>query len=72
MCTESDLCEKCFSFKTFQKSWYGNKKFRLEKFNKNIIDIIICLNAKQQPQIISNDMKKSVGFFDEIENECSM
>jgi len=40
--------------------------------NKIFLDIIIHLNAEQQPQIIPNEMKKGVHFFDENENEYSM
>ncbi len=47
-------------------------EYELKKITKNILDIIIRLNTEQQPQIIPNEVKKSIGFFDENENECSM
>ncbi|CAF1017941.1 unnamed protein product [Rotaria sordida] len=49
---------------------YVKSAFLLKHFKSP--DIIICLNTKQQPQIIPNGMMKSIGYFDENENECSL
>ncbi|CAF1531179.1 unnamed protein product [Rotaria sp. Silwood1] len=49
---------------------YVKSAFLLKHFKSP--DIIICLNAKQQPQIIPNGKVKSISFFDESENECSL
>ena len=71
MCSQSAIRTKCFSLETLQKSRFVQDGL-IQPTGKDRLDIVIRLNAQQQPQMISNATKRGVSYVDEGEDQSFM